>query len=150
MKEVGQNKKARFNYDIIDTFEAGIELTGWEVKSARMHRANLSDAYASVNADRQVYLYNLHIPEYKMATTEKQEPKRLRKLLLHRKQIDRVAGILNKGGVSLIPISIYFNNKGWLKVQLGIGRGKKIIDKRESIKEREWNREKSRVLKKQI
>lgn len=150
MREVGYNKKAYFDYEILENFEAGIVLNGSEVKSMRSNKVNMADAYISVKHDNQAYLYNLHVPEYKMSILKKQEPKRVRKLLLHRKQIDRLSGFLNRGGYTLIPLSIYFNESGFVKVKFGLARGKKLVDKRETIKEREWNREKSRILKKQI
>lgn len=148
MKEVGYNKKAGFDYEILETFEAGIVLTGSEVKSMRFSKVGMTDSYASINQDNQAYIYNLHVADYKMSTDKKHESKRIRKLLLHRKQIHKLSGTLKKGGYTLTPISVYFNEKGYVKVKLGLGRGKKLVDKRETIKEREWNREKSRILKK--
>lgn len=148
MQEVGYNKRSHFDYDITDKFEAGIILTGSEVKALRLHKANMSDCYAGFSTDRQLYLYNLHIPEYKMSNEKRTDPKRMRKLLMHKKELMRLAGVVQKGGIALIPISIYFNKNGFVKLSVGIGKGKKTVDKRETIKEREWNREKNRILKK--
>ena len=148
MQEVGYNKRSHFDYEITDKFEAGIVLTGSEVKSLRSHKANMSDCYAGFGTDGELYLYNLHIPEYKMSIEKHTDPKRMRKLLMHKKELRRLNGIVQKGGITLVPISVYFNNNGFVKVSIGIGKGKKTVDKRETIKEREWNREKSRILKK--
>ncbi len=147
MKEVGYNKKAKFDYEILETFESGIVLSGSEVKSLRTSKAGMTDSYATVTQDKEVIIYNLHIPQYEMSTAKNYDSKKNRKLLLHRRQIERIAGYLQKGGYTLVPISVYFGKNGYIKVQLGIGKGKKLVDKRETIKEREWNREKSRILK---
>lgn len=146
-KEVGYNRRANYDYEILEQFEAGVVLTGSEVKSLRSHRVNLTDSYAGISKSGEIFLYQMHIPEYKLANRMNHEPKRNRKLLLRKKQILRLIGQLKRGGFSLIPISVYFNNFGFVKISLGLGRGKKNIDKRETIKEREWNREKSRILK---
>lgn len=147
MKEVGYNKKAKFDYEILETFESGIVLSGSEVKSLRANKAGMTDSYATVTQDKEVIIYNLHIPQYEMSTAKNYDSKKNRKLLLHRRQIERIAGYLQKGGYTLVPISVYFGKNGYVKVQVGIGKGKKLVDKRETIKEREWNREKSRILK---
>ncbi|MDR0631842.1 MAG: SsrA-binding protein SmpB [Holosporaceae bacterium] len=146
-KEVGYNRRANYDYEILEKIEAGIVLRGSEVKSLRMHKINLADAYAGLSKDCEVFLYQMHIPEYALANRGNHDPKRTRKLLLKKRQILKLIGQLKKGGFTLVPISIYFNEKGFVKISLGVGKGKKNIDKRETIKEREWNREKLRILK---
>lgn len=140
-----QNRKARHDYFIDDKVEAGLVLTGTEVKSLRGGRASMSDAYASEDKG-EIWLWNLHIPEYAPAQRFNHEPKRARKLLLHKKEINRLLGRIQREGYTLIPLSIYFNDRGRAKCELGLARGKKAHDKREAIKERDWNREKRRVL----
>ncbi|MDR0968227.1 MAG: SsrA-binding protein SmpB [Holosporaceae bacterium] len=147
-KEVGYNRRANYDYEILEKIEAGIVLRGSEVKSLRMNKISLADAYAGLSKDGEVFLYQTHIPEYALSNRMNHEPKRTRKLLLKKKQISRLIGQLKKGGFTLVPISVYFNEKGFVKVSLGLGKGKKTVDKRETIKEREWNREKNRLLKK--
>lgn len=146
-KEVGYNRKANFDYEILEKFEAGIVLRGSEVKSLRTHKVNMTDSYAGLSKNNEVFIYQMHIPEYSLANRMNHEPKRSRKLLLRKKQIQRLIGQLKKGGYTLVPISIYFNEKGFVKLSIGLGKGKKNVDKRQTIKEREWNREKSRILK---
>ncbi len=146
-KEIGVNRKARYDYEITDTLEAGIVLFGTEVKSLRSNKVNLTDSYAGLTVDNEVFLYQMGIPKYSMANLTNHEPKRNRKLLLKKREIQKLIGALKKSGYSLIPLKIYFNEKGFVKISLGLGKGKKNIDKRETIKEREWNREKSRILK---
>ncbi len=146
-KEIGVNRKARYDYEITDTLEAGIVLFGTEVKSLRNNKVNLTDSYAGLTADNEVFLYQMGIPKYSMANLTNHEPKRNRKLLLKKREIQKLIGALKKNGYSLIPLKIYFNEKGFVKISLGLGKGKKNIDKRETIKEREWNRAKSRILK---
>lgn len=146
-KEIGVNRKAHYDYEITDTIEAGIVLFGTEVKSLRNNKVNLTDSYAGLTADNEVFLYQMGIPKYSMANLKNHEPKRNRKLLLKKREIQKLIGALKKNGYSLIPLKIYFNEKGFVKISLGLGKGKKNIDKRETIKEREWNRAKSRILK---
>ena len=146
--EVSNNRKAYYDYEILEKIEAGIVLCGSEVKSLRGRRISLSDAYAGLSRNCEVLLYQLHIPEYPAANRMNHVPKRTRKLLLHKRQISRLIGQLKNKGFSLIPLSVYFNQKGYVKVLLGLGCGKKNVDKRETIKQREWNREKARLLKK--
>ena len=146
-KEIGVNRKAHYDYEITDTLEAGIVLFGTEVKSLRDNKVNLTDSYAGLTADSEVFLYQMSIPKYSMANLTNHEPKRNRKLLLKKREIKKLIGSLKKSGYSLIPLKIYFNEKGFVKISLGLGKGKRNIDKREAIKEREWNREKSRILK---
>ncbi|GHU18146.1 SsrA-binding protein [Alphaproteobacteria bacterium] len=146
-KEVGFNKRANYDYEILEKLEAGIVLLGSEVKSLRSHKVNLTEAYAGLSKGCELFLYQMHIPEYKLANKMNHNPIRTRKLLVRKKQMLKLIGQLKKGGYSLIPVSIYFNEKGFVKISLGLGRGKKNIDKRETIKQREWNREKARILK---
>jgi SsrA-binding protein len=146
-KEVGCNRRARYDYEILEKMEAGIVLRGSEVKSLRTHKVSLTDAYAGLSKGCEVFIYQMHIPEYTLANRMNHDPKRTRKLLLRKKQIIKLIGQLKKGGFTLIPLNIYFNEKGFVKISLGLGKGKKNVDKRETIKEREWNREKARLLK---
>lgn len=143
---IAQNRKARFNYFIKETFEAGIVLLGSEVKSLRSGRANIAESYAD-EKDGELYLINSHINEYKQSNQFNHEPRRMRKLLLKRKQIDRLIGAIQQKGITLVPLTLYFNEKGYVKLELGIAEGKKQHDKRATIKEREWQRDKARVLK---
>ena len=146
-KEIGVNRKAHYDYEITETWEAGVVLFGTEVKSLRNNKVNLSDAYAGLTADNEVFIYQMNIPKYSMARLTNHEPKRNRKLLLKKREIKKLIGLLKKSGYSLIPLKIYFNEKGFVKLSIGLGKGKRNIDKRQTIKEREWNREKSRILK---
>ena len=146
-KEIGVNRKAHYDYEITDTWEAGIALFGTEVKSLRNNRVSLSEASAGLTADNEVFVYQMNIPKYSMAKLMNHEPKRNRKLLLKKREIKKLIGLLKKSGYSLIPLKIYFNEKGFVKLSIGLGKGKRDIDKRQIIKEREWNREKSRILK---
>jgi SsrA-binding protein len=146
--ELGRNRRAHYDYEILEKMEAGIVLRGSEVKSLRAHKVNLADAYAGLSKDCEVFIYQMHIPEYALANRSNHDPRRTRKLLLRKRQILKLIGQLKKGGLTLVPISIYFTEKGLVKISIGLGKGKKTIDKRETIKEREWNREKARLLKK--
>ena len=146
-KEVGYNRRANYDYEILEKIEAGIVLRGSEVKSLRNHKVSLADAYAGMSKDCEIFIYQMHIPEYSLANRMNHDPKRPRKLLLRKKQILKLIGQLKKGGYALVPISIYFNEKGFVKMSIGLGKGKKNVDKRETIKQREWSREKSRILK---
>jgi SsrA-binding protein len=143
---VAQNRKARFNYFIDSTLEAGIMLLGTEVKSLRTGQASLSDSYAG-EKDGELYLINSHIPEYRAANRFNHEPRRPRKLLLKRRELDRILGSIRREGATAVPLSIYFNERGMAKIELGLAHGKKKHEKRETQKQREWNREKSRVLR---
>ena len=147
-REVGFNRRSGYDYKILEKIEAGVVLRGSEVKSLRMHRINLADAYAGLSANGEVFIYHMHIPEYALANRLNHDSKRARKLLLRKRQISRLVGQLKKDGLTLVPISVYFNEKGFVKISLGLGKGKKNIDRRETIKEREWNRAKLRLLKK--
>jgi SsrA-binding protein len=144
-RAVTVNRRARHDYEILETYEAGIMLTGSEVKSLRDGRANLKDSFARVDRG-EVFLLNAHISPYAAASRFGHEPERNRKLLLHREEIDKLAGKVNERGFTLVPLRIYFKN-GRAKVALGLGRGKKSYDKRQSIKEREMRREADRAMR---
>lgn len=143
-KLVAQNRKARHDYHIDETFEAGLVLTGTEVKSLRAGRANLTDAYAVI-IDGEAYLQNAHIPEYSHGTWTNHAARRTRKLLLHRKQIDRLAAATQEKGLTIVPLSLYFSN-GLAKVEIALARGKKLYDKRQAIAKREAERDAARAL----
>lgn len=145
-KVVADNRKARFNYEILETLEAGIALTGTEVKSLRTGKANITDSYAGPSGN-ELFLFNAHIPEYLQANRFNHEPRRPRRLLLHARQISRLIGAVQKEGCTIVPLRIYFNAKGLAKVELALARGKKLADKRETVKKREWDREKARLLR---
>ena len=146
IKIVAENRKARFNYAIGDTIEAGIMLTGTEVKSIRNGKATIAESYAD-SKEGEIWLVNANIPEYLQANRFNHEPKRRRKLLLHKKQIGRLIGAIEREGMTLIPLKLYFNEKGRAKLELALAKGKKLHDKRETEKERDWNREKGRLLR---
>lgn len=143
---VAQNRKARHNYLIEESLEAGLMLTGTEVKSLRQGRASIGEAYAA-DERGELYLFNAHIPIYDAAGRFNHEPKRPRKLLLHRRELARLIGLIRREGYTLVPLSIYFNERGIAKVQLGLARGKRKVDKRESEKRRDWQRQKARLMR---
>lgn len=143
---VADNRKARFNYEILDTYEAGIALTGTEVKSLRQGKATIGEAYAGPSGE-EFFLFNAYIPEYLQANRFNHETRRPRRLLLHKHQINKLIGATQREGFTVIPLKIYFNERGRAKVELGLGRGKKLHDKRETEKERSWNREKARLMR---
>jgi len=145
-KVVAENRKARFNYELGETFEAGIMLTGTEVKSLRLGKATIAESYAD-SKGREVFLVNANIPEYLQANRFNHAPKRPRKLLLHRRQIDKLIGAVEREGMTLIPLKLYFNDKGRAKLELALAKGKKLHDKRETEKKRDWAREKGRLLR---
>ena len=140
-----QNRKARHDYFIEETLEAGIVLVGTEVKSLRAGGASIAEAYAGPQGG-EIYLFNAHIPEYKAAKHFGHEPTRPRKLLLKRREVGRLTGAVQRSGVTMVPLSLYFNERGIAKVQLGLAKGKRKVDKRASEKERDWKREQSRLL----
>jgi len=147
MSTVLINKRAKREYEILDTYEAGIILSGPEVKSLRLGRANIGDAYADPRDD-EIWLINCHISEYFNAQKEFQfSPTRPRKLLLHKKEIRKLQGSVQKQGLTLIVLKIFFNKKGIAKINLGLGRGKKDRDKRADEKNRDWQRQKQRLLR---
>jgi SsrA-binding protein len=141
-----ENRRARFEYEIVEKFEAGIELCGAEVKSLREGGGALTDVYAQA-VGGQLFLRGMHIKPYEQANEQNQNPTRERRLLLHRKEIDRLVGQVYTKGLTLIPLRVYFNERGWAKVQLGLCRGKKDHDKRETIKQRDLDREMRREYK---
>ena len=143
---VADNRRARYDYQIVDVVEAGLQLFGSEVKSLREGKASLGEAYAG-QEDGELFLLNSHIPEYLQSGRFNHEPKRRRKLLLHRKEIDRLAQAVQRDGMTLVPLKLFFNDRGIAKLELALAKGKKVHDKREAEKERTWNREKSRLLR---
>lgn len=145
-KTVAVNRKARFEYFIEEELEAGLVLTGTEVKSLRDGRANINDAYAGEKAG-ELWLINATINEYAGGNRFNHEPRRHRKLLLHKKQLKKLLGRLKVKGVTLVPLSLYFSSRGIAKLKLGLASGKKQHEKRDTIKEREWKREQSRLMK---
>ncbi len=145
-KIIADNRKARFNYEILDTIEAGIELKGTEVKSLRVGKSNIAESYAG-ESDGQLYLFNAYIPEYLQGNRFNHEPRRPRRLLLHRREIGKLFGSVQKDGMTLVPLKLYFNDKGRAKLEIAIARGKKLHDKRQTEKQRDWNREKARLMK---
>jgi SsrA-binding protein len=146
IKVVAENRKARFNYAIEDTIETGIALTGTEVKSIRSGKSTIAESYAD-SKDGELWLINANIPEYLQGNRFNHEPKRPRKLLLHRKQINKLMGAVDREGMTLIPLKLYFNERGRAKLLLAVAKGKKLHDKRETTKKRDWSREKGRLLR---
>jgi len=143
---IAQNKRARRDYAIEDTIEAGIILTGSEVKSLRNGRCTLVEAFAQPE-NGEVYLINAHIPAYEGASHFQHDERRKRKLLLHRKEVDRLMAAVGRKGMTLVPMSIYFNARGIAKVQIGLAKGKTDIDRRDDIKTRDWQREQARLMR---
>ena len=146
IKVVADNRKARFSYFIDEVVEAGIMLTGTEVKSLRSGRATIAESYASTKGG-EVFLINAYIPEYTEGNRFNHEPRRVRKLLLHKREIDKLSKAIERQGMTLIPLKAFFNAKGTAKLELGLARGKKLHDKRETEKSRDWDREKGRLLR---
>ncbi len=148
MQVVANNKKAFFEYFILEKIEAGIQLTGDEVKSLRSGKASIKEAYAEAKKG-ELYLVNSDISNYKKASNySKLEAKRVRKLLVHKKQISKLKGKIEKEGMTIVPLKLYFNNKGIAKVEIAVAKGKKLYDKREVKKKKDWNIQKKRLLKK--
>ena len=145
-KLIAENRRARYDYFIENTFEAGLALTGTEVKSLRVGRANIAESYAAVEG-REIVLINANIPEYGPANRFNHEPKRPRKLLLHRKEIDKLIGAVQRDGRTLAPLKLYFNDKGRVKLELALATGKKAHDKRATVAERDWKREQGRIMR---
>jgi len=145
-KIVADNRKARHLYFIESTLEAGLVLGGSEVKSLRAGKANIAEAYAAAK-DGEIYLVNAYIPEYLMANRFNHEPRRTRKLLIRRSEMRRLAAAVQREGMTLVPLKVYFNLKGIAKVELGIAKGKKLHDKRQTEKARDWARDKARLLR---
>ena len=145
-KTVAENRKARYSYEVIDTYEAGLALTGTEVKSLREGHANIQESYASVEGG-EVWLINSYLPEYLQGNRFNHEPRRRRKLLLKKKEMAKLAQAVDREGMTMVPLKIYFNERGRAKLLLALARGKKLHDKRETEKQRDWAREKGRLLK---
>ena len=144
---IALNRRAKFDYQISETMEAGLVLTGTEVKSLRLGRANINQCYAGIEGD-EVWLYGAQIDEYEQAGNHLQhQPRRNRKLLLKQKEIRKLIGAIDRDGMTLVPISLYFNGRGIAKLKLGLAKGKKQHEKRETIKERDWKRDQARLLK---
>lgn len=146
---VAENRRARFDYSLEDKFEAGIVLTGTEVKSLRHGQAMIAESHIGEKHDEEgLFLLNSHIPEYQQASQHLQhEPKRPRKLLLKKREIDKLAGAVSRQGYSIIPLRLYFDKRGMAKLELALAKGKKMHDKRETEKKRDWNRDKQRILR---
>jgi SsrA-binding protein len=143
---VADNRRARFDYEILDTLEAGIVLTGTEVKSLRTGKAQITESYAAPE-NGELWLINAHIPEYTQANRFNHAERRPRKLLVSKKQLAKLSQEVERAGNTIVPLKLYFNERGTAKVLLGLGKGKKSFDKRETEKSRDWNREKARLLK---
>ena len=146
LKIVADNRRARFNYEIGETFEAGIALTGTEVKSLRQGKATIAESYADSRGG-ELWLVNANIPEYLQGGRFNHAPKRPRKLLLHKRQINKLAGAVDREGMTIVPLKLYFNEKGRAKLEIAIARGKKLHDKRETDRKRSWDRERGRLLR---
>jgi SsrA-binding protein len=146
IKIVADNRKARFNYEIGETFEAGVALTGTEVKSLRSGKATIAESFA-VSRDGELWLQNSNIPEYLQASRFNHAPKRPRKLLLHKRQLAKLIGAVEREGMTIVPLKLYFNLKGRAKVEIALARGKKLHDKRETERKRSWDRERSRLMR---
>jgi SsrA-binding protein len=145
-KIVAENRRARFEYFIEDTFEAGIALSGTEVKGLRSGQGSIAESYAEVR-DGEAWLVNANIPEFSHGNRFNHEPKRPRKLLLHAREIERFVGAVERKGMTLIPLSVYFNARGRAKVELALAKGKQAHDKRQTIKDRDWQRDKARIMR---
>ena len=145
-KVVAENRRARFDYFVEERLEAGLELRGTEVKALRGGEGSIAESYATVDGE-EVWLINSHIPEYSHGNRMNHEPRRRRKLLLKGREIAKLHGAITRQGLTLVPLSIYFNSNGKAKVELAVARGKKAHDKRETIKERDWKREQSRLMR---
>jgi SsrA-binding protein len=146
-KIAADNRRARFDYEIGDIYEAGVALTGTEVKSLRTGKASIAESYVSVDRTGEVFLINANIPEYLQANRFNHEPRRPRKLLLKLREIARMAQAVEREGMTIVPLKVYFNDRGRAKIEIAIARGKKLHDKRETEKKRDWNKEKGRLLR---
>jgi SsrA-binding protein len=146
-KVVADNRRARYDYEIGDKYEAGLMLTGTEVKSLRTGKATIAEAYAGVDRAGEMWLYNANIPEYLAGNRFNHEPKRPRKLLLKLREIAKLADGVQREGMTIVPLRLYFNERGRAKLEVALGRGKKLHDKRETEKKRDWAREKSRLMR---
>ena len=146
-KVVAENRRARYDYHIEDKYEAGIALTGTEVKSLRFGEGSIAESYAEVKDGGEIWLVNANIPEFSHGNRFNHEPKRPRKLLLNVREINKLHGAVARQGMTLVPLSIYFNNRGRAKVELALAKGKKASDKRATEKERDWKREQGRIMR---
>jgi len=145
-KVVAENRRARFNFEILDDFEAGLVLVGTEVKSLRIGHANIADSYASFE-EEEFWLINAYIPEYTQGNRFNHEPRRKRKLLMNKRELARLFNAISREGMTIVPLRLYFNKRGRVKIALALAKGKKLHDKRETEKKRDWNREKARLLR---
>ncbi len=145
-RTIAENRRARYDYFLDDHIEAGLALVGTEIKSLRDGRANIAESYAAVEG-REIMLINADIPPYKQANRFNHEPRRHRKLLLHRKQIDKLIGAVQREGRTIIPLRLYLNERGVAKLEIALAKGKKVHDKREAVAERDWQRDKARLLR---
>ena len=145
-KVAAENRKARFSYEVIDTYEAGLALTGTEVKSLRGGHANIAESYASMEGG-ELWLINSYLPEYLQANRFNHEPRRRRKLLMKKKEMAKLSQAVERQGMTMVPLKIYFNDRGRAKLLLALARGKNVADKRQTEKDRDWAREKGRLLK---
>ncbi len=145
-RTVADHRQARYHYEIGEVFEAGIQLTGTEVKSLREGKARIAESHAAEQGG-DLFLFNAYIPEYLQANRFNHETKRPRKLLLHRRQIDKLSAAVQREGMTIVPLRLYFNERGMAKLEIALAKGKKLHDKRETEKKRDWGREKARLLK---
>ena len=145
-KVSAENRRARYDYHIEDVFEAGIALTGTEVKSLRFGEGSIAESYAEIR-DGEAYLVNANIPEFSHGNRFNHEPRRPRKLLLHARELNKLLGATERKGMTMVPLSIYFNSRGRAKVELALARGKQTHDKRQTIKDRDWQRDKARLMR---
>ena len=145
-KLIADNRKARHNYEFLETFEAGLQLTGTEVKSLRNSKANIAESYAT-EEDGEIWLINSYIPEYLEGNRNNHNPRRRRKLLLHKREMAKLIGAVQREGLTIVPNRLYFNDRGLAKLQIALARGRKAHDKREVSKRRDWDREKARLMR---
>jgi SsrA-binding protein len=145
-KLIAENRKARYTYALEDPFEAGIMLTGTEVKSLRNGKANIAESYASAE-NGELFLINAHIPEYLQANRFNHNERRPRKLLVHKRELNRLIGATQREGMTIVPLRLYFTDRGMAKLSIALGKGKKLHDKRETEKNRDWQRDKARILR---
>jgi SsrA-binding protein len=145
-KTVAENRKARFSYEVLDTYEAGLVLTGTEVKSLRQGQANIQESYASLEGG-EIWLINSYLPEYLQGNRYNHEPRRRRKLLLNKREMAKLGQSVEREGMTMVPLKIYFNDRGRAKLLLAVARGKKLHDKRETEKKRSWDRERARLMR---
>ena len=146
-KIAADNRRARYDYEISEPIEAGIMLTGTEIKGMRTGKATIAESYVDVDKKGEVYLINANVPEYLQANRFNHDPKRPRKLLLKQKEISKLAQGIEREGMTIVPLKLYFNDKGRAKIEIALGKGKKLHDKRQTERNRDWNREKARVLR---